>query len=58
MHKWINEAAICPQRHFNTPGPTVWSRQWNSSIVPLQEYCEPACLLTQSNEAGTNGYPL
>lgn len=27
-------------------------------IVPLQEYCEPACLLTQSNEAGTNDYPL
>ena len=29
-----------------------------SGIVPLQEYCEPACLLTQSNEAGTNDYPL
>lgn len=27
-------------------------------IVPLQVYCEPACLLTQSNEAGTNDYPL
>lgn len=26
--------------------------------VPLQEYCEPACLLTQSNEAGTNVYAL
>lgn len=27
-------------------------------IVPLQKYCDPACLLTQSNEAGTNDYPL
>lgn len=27
-------------------------------IVKPQEYCEPACLLIQSNEAGTNAHPL
>lgn len=45
------------QTHLHTRAH-VFGLTVERGIVPLQEYCEPACLLTQSNEAGTNDYPL
>lgn len=39
-------------------GPGSPALAGTAALFPLQESCEPACLLTQSNEAGTNGYPL
>lgn len=57
MHKWINEAAICLTNTFTHQSPR-FGLIVERGIVPLQEYCEPACLLTQSNEAGTNDYLL
>lgn len=46
----LSNTFICQDQHF---GLTV-----ERGIVPMQEYCEPACLLTQSNEAAPNDYPL
>lgn len=56
MYWWVNECRMCSQTfvHHGTHFQLTVER----CIVPLQEYCEPACLLTQSNEAGTNDYPL
>lgn len=57
VHNWMTRLPYALSNTFKHQSPH-FGLTVERGIVPPQEYREPACLLTQSNEAGTNDYPL